>query len=246
MFRSGLLCVGDCRGRWRWPARPSRNRPSTCRPSSNCRAPAPCPAPISATACCWRSTRSTPRAAFSASKIDMPLLDTQSDAGISRAQVQKVLDNKPYVILGPVFSGSVLVDMLLTAAGRNSGNRRRRSRGDHAEGQSLRLPHLVRPAIQHAEDRQLHPRRRQGEDRRRAVGQQRFRQRRSRQFHEGDEGARHQGRRRHLHRTRARPISPPTSSSSRAPMPTRSSSISTKKRARASSEKPRSRASTRR
>jgi branched-chain amino acid transport system substrate-binding protein len=47
-------------------------------------------------------------------KIDTPLLDTQSDAGISRAQVQKVLDNKPFVILGPVFSGSVLVDMLLT------------------------------------------------------------------------------------------------------------------------------------
>jgi branched-chain amino acid transport system substrate-binding protein len=47
-------------------------------------------------------------------KIDTPLLDTQSDAGTSRAQVQKVLDNKPYVILGPVFSGSVLVDMLLT------------------------------------------------------------------------------------------------------------------------------------
>jgi branched-chain amino acid transport system substrate-binding protein len=47
-------------------------------------------------------------------KIDTPLLDTQSDAGISRAQVQKVLDNNPYVILGPVFSGSVLVDMALT------------------------------------------------------------------------------------------------------------------------------------
>jgi branched-chain amino acid transport system substrate-binding protein len=47
-------------------------------------------------------------------KIDAPLLDTQSDAGISRAQVQKVLDNNPYVILGPVFSGSVLVDMALT------------------------------------------------------------------------------------------------------------------------------------
>ena len=47
-------------------------------------------------------------------KIETPMLDTQSDAGISRAQVQKVLDNKPYVILGPVFSGSVLVDMLLT------------------------------------------------------------------------------------------------------------------------------------
>src|SRR3974390_859930 len=47
-------------------------------------------------------------------KIDAPLLDTQSDAGTSRAQVQKVLDNKPYVIIGPVFSGSILVDMLLT------------------------------------------------------------------------------------------------------------------------------------
>jgi branched-chain amino acid transport system substrate-binding protein len=47
-------------------------------------------------------------------KIDTPILDTQSDAGISRAQVQKVLDNNPYVIIGPVFSGSVLVDMLLT------------------------------------------------------------------------------------------------------------------------------------
>lgn len=47
-------------------------------------------------------------------KIETPVLDTQSDAGTSRAQVQKVLDNKPYVILGPVFSGSVMVDMLLT------------------------------------------------------------------------------------------------------------------------------------
>jgi branched-chain amino acid transport system substrate-binding protein len=47
-------------------------------------------------------------------KIDTPLLDTQSDAAISRAQIQKVLDNNPYVILGPVFSGSVLVDIALT------------------------------------------------------------------------------------------------------------------------------------
>lgn len=47
-------------------------------------------------------------------KIDTPLLDTQSDAAISRAQLQKVLDNNPYVVLGPVYSGSVLVDMALT------------------------------------------------------------------------------------------------------------------------------------
>jgi branched-chain amino acid transport system substrate-binding protein len=47
-------------------------------------------------------------------KIDTPLFDTQSDASVSRAQLQKVLDNNPYVVLGPVFSGSVLVDMALT------------------------------------------------------------------------------------------------------------------------------------
>src|SRR3974390_3897286 len=47
-------------------------------------------------------------------KIDTPMLDTQSDASTSRAQIQKVIDNKPYVIIGPVLSGSVLVDMLLT------------------------------------------------------------------------------------------------------------------------------------
>ncbi len=46
-------------------------------------------------------------------KIEMPILDTQSEAGVARAQVQKVLDNKPYVILGPVFSGSVLTSMVL-------------------------------------------------------------------------------------------------------------------------------------
>jgi branched-chain amino acid transport system substrate-binding protein len=47
-------------------------------------------------------------------RINTQLLDSQSDAGISRAQVQRVLDNQPYVVLGPVFSGSVLVAMLLT------------------------------------------------------------------------------------------------------------------------------------
>ena len=47
-------------------------------------------------------------------KIDMPIFDTQSQAGVSRGLIQKVLDNKPYVIFGPVYSGSVLVDMQLT------------------------------------------------------------------------------------------------------------------------------------
>lgn len=46
-------------------------------------------------------------------KINAPVSDTQSNAGISRAQVQKAIDGDPYVILGPVFSGSVKVNMVL-------------------------------------------------------------------------------------------------------------------------------------
>ena len=46
-------------------------------------------------------------------KIVAPQSDTQSNPGISRAQVQKAIDSDPYVILGPVFSGSVMVNMIL-------------------------------------------------------------------------------------------------------------------------------------
>jgi len=46
-------------------------------------------------------------------KIDAPQADTQSNPGVSRAQVQKALDGDPYVLLGPVFSGSVKVNMML-------------------------------------------------------------------------------------------------------------------------------------
>ena len=41
-------------------------------------------------------------------------LDTQSNPGVSRAQIQKVLDNDPYVVLGPIYSGSVKANMVLT------------------------------------------------------------------------------------------------------------------------------------
>src|SRR2546421_6303330 len=46
-------------------------------------------------------------------KINAPQSDTQSNPGVSRAQVQKAIDGDPYVILGPVFSGSVKVNMIL-------------------------------------------------------------------------------------------------------------------------------------
>ncbi len=46
-------------------------------------------------------------------KINAPQSDTQSNPGISRAQVQKAIDGDAYVILGPVFSGSVKVNMVV-------------------------------------------------------------------------------------------------------------------------------------
>ena len=64
-------------------------------------------------------------------------------------------------------------------------DRRRGRRADRA-GRSLPVPHLVRPADRHAEDRELHPRRAQGQDGRADLGQQRFRQGRPRQPDQGD------------------------------------------------------------
>ena len=47
-------------------------------------------------------------------QIETEHLDTQSNPGVSRAQIQKVLDRDPYVVLGPIYSGSVKVNMALT------------------------------------------------------------------------------------------------------------------------------------
>lgn len=49
-------------------------------------------------------------------KIKLTHYDTQSNPGISRAQIQKAIDLNPYVILGPIFSGSVKVNMMLAQA----------------------------------------------------------------------------------------------------------------------------------
>ena len=40
-------------------------------------------------------------------KIALSLLDTQTNPGVARSQVQKAIDADPYVILGPIFSGNV-------------------------------------------------------------------------------------------------------------------------------------------
>lgn len=47
-------------------------------------------------------------------KIELTHYDTQSNPGVSRAQLQKALDDDPYVVLGPIFSSSTRVNMVLT------------------------------------------------------------------------------------------------------------------------------------
>src|SRR5258708_30921649 len=42
-------------------------------------------------------------------KLEVTHADSQSNRGVARAQVQKALDNEPYVLLGPGYSGSVKV-----------------------------------------------------------------------------------------------------------------------------------------
>src|SRR5215467_15900267 len=46
-------------------------------------------------------------------KIALSLLDTQTNPNVARSQMQKTIDADPYVVLGPVFSGSVKATMPL-------------------------------------------------------------------------------------------------------------------------------------
>src|SRR4026209_1750855 len=42
-------------------------------------------------------------------KLDLTLYDTQTNPGVARAQMQKAIDNEPYMVFGPVLSGNVKV-----------------------------------------------------------------------------------------------------------------------------------------
>jgi branched-chain amino acid transport system substrate-binding protein len=46
-------------------------------------------------------------------KIALSNLDTQSNPGVARSQMQKAIDSDPYVVLGPIFSGNVKSTMPL-------------------------------------------------------------------------------------------------------------------------------------
>ena len=47
-------------------------------------------------------------------KIDVISVDTQSNPGIAKALTQKAIDDGAYVVMGPVFSGSIIVSMAET------------------------------------------------------------------------------------------------------------------------------------
>ena len=216
MFRSGLLCVGDCRGAWRDRPGFSRNRPrhpSTCRRFVELSGAGAVSGTNFRDGMILAIDEINAKGGILGKKIDTPLLDTQSDAGICARAGAEGARQQALRHLGPVFSGSVLIDMLLTQQAEIP----QIVGGEAAAITQKGNPYVFRTsfgaAVQHAEDRQLHARRRQGQDRRRAVGEQRLRQRRPRHLHQGNERARHQGRRRHLDRSRARPISRPTWSS---------------------------------
>src|SRR5713226_9894851 len=46
-------------------------------------------------------------------KIALSQLDTQTNPGVARSQMQKAIDGEPYVVLGPIFSGNVKATMPL-------------------------------------------------------------------------------------------------------------------------------------
>lgn len=46
-------------------------------------------------------------------RIDMVTADTQSKPDVAKSLAEKMLDEKPYVMLGPVFSGSIKVNMVV-------------------------------------------------------------------------------------------------------------------------------------
>jgi branched-chain amino acid transport system substrate-binding protein len=47
-------------------------------------------------------------------KVNYVALDTQSNAGVAKALAQRAVDEKAYVVMGPVFSGSIMVSMAET------------------------------------------------------------------------------------------------------------------------------------
>jgi hypothetical protein len=121
------------------------------RPDGAILAPEPRRARTSTMASSSRLRRSTPReASWGARSSTYSASDTQSQPQIAKALAVKAIDDGAYVVMGPVFSGSILVSMAET----------RRAEvpnftGGEAAGITQHLPHLVHAVLGHAESRPL-------------------------------------------------------------------------------------------
>jgi branched-chain amino acid transport system substrate-binding protein len=107
-------------------------------------------------------------------KVDV-ISSTRKATRIAKALTQKAVDDGAYVVMGPVFSGSIIVSMAETKKAEIPTSRAAKRR-HHAAGQPVRVPHVVHAIDRDAEGREVHARTRQGEDGRDHVGQQRLRQ----------------------------------------------------------------------
>ena len=79
-------------------------------------------------------------------KIVVTHADSQSNAGVAKAQVQKALDSEPYALLGPGYSGSVKVCAPLAAEAGVAEIMGGEAADLTTRRQQIRVPHVVRAA----------------------------------------------------------------------------------------------------
>src|SRR5690349_4717836 len=130
-------------------------------------------------------------------KVEYTSGDTQSNPQIAKALAQKAVDDNVYVVMGPVFSGSIMVSMAETRKAEIPNFTGGEAAGITQQGN----PYIFRTSFTQTTAMPKVARyieRPQGEDGRDHLGQQRFRQGRPRHDGQGAREARREGGSRHL------------------------------------------------
>ena len=145
-------------------------------------------------------------------QVEMPEYDSQSDAQTSRAMVQKAIDEGAFALLGTVYSGSTIVNMLVA----QQAGIPQFTGSESARITAMGNPYIFRTSFGSQKSMPkiaaVHAGRDGREEGRRRLGQHRVRQGRLRRLHRRDGGPRHRDRRRRARPRTPRPTSPPTSS----------------------------------
>ncbi len=109
-------------------------------------------------------------------KIQMADYDTQTDPQTSRALIQKAVDSGAYAIMGTVYSGSTIVNMIVAQQAGVPQFTGAEAPNITQQGNSIHLPHLLRRGKGRAVADALFQGHAEGQEDRRCVGQQRLRQ----------------------------------------------------------------------